>query len=512
MGLQQVGTSLTQFLVGAISAVIGLTVVLALTGFLVIRLFEIDPIPYQVAAARIISGGRVVSFEESIPPRLADNLEVQDIERVDTDGDGFREWLVFYKFDTLRTGSSRAPTLGAIYDSDRGNPPVIFPYLLRAPNRDYLSEGEVHFEQVEITDVTDFADIKPMELLIWGDSGGLRTELTIFRLGIPNSADWDFPRDERPLYEVIGFFRGSGGVAFDPNTMMVTVTDRDGFERSQLAVKTIYRLNNVSGTYLDVPQGASLTAATLGAPASSTIDFAYGKPEDVFDTSFPEKILLGFYQALADPSLHVAPLSWDPKLFLEPGSRAAIEFENNFLPYFGFPNNGQTVRDLSVTRLNYFPRTELVEARDTVLGEQPQRATIQVSFNAFLDDKFVSSDVISFELVVHSGQWKISRRVDINDSDASTASPPGCATPPHAIAIGPTKATSVVNRTVTFYGDRSSGAQGIKEYRWDFGDGQSATGSIVTHQYAQAKDYSAILTVTDNAGCTGSAMIMVHVP
>lgn len=514
MSLQQVGTSLTQFLVGAITAVISLTVVLALTGYLVIRLFNIDPIPYQIGLARLVSGGRVVSFDESIPSRLADNLTVQRIERVDTDGDGFREWLVFYKFDKFeeaeavpRRAPSRAPTLGVIYDSDRGNPPVIFPYVLRTPDRDYLSEGAVDFEQVEITNL--FKDNVP-ELLIWGNSGGLKTELTIFRLGVPNSEPWDFPRDERPLYEVIGFFRGSGGVEFDAETKQVTVVDRGGFERSQLAVKTTYELNPVTGSYLSVPPGQSLTAARLSAPSSAFIDFAVDPPQDIFNTPFPEKVVLAFYQALWNPAL-----GWNPADFLARDGRAAIEFRNKFLPYFGFPSNGVEIKEVHVTQLNYFTAQERIGARDTVLGEEPQQIVVEVSFEARLDNNtgFVRSnpEVLSYLVIVEEGQWRISHRVDGEGAAVAPSSEANCDLL-RVVAVGPGKGDVIVDRTATFFGNQSSSPSGIRDFRWDFGDGQTANGSIVNHQYGSPGSYNVTLTVTDNANCVRSTTITAFIP
>lgn len=48
-------------------------------------------------------------------------------------------------------------------------------------------------------------------------------------------------------------------------------------------------------------------------------------------------------------------------------------------------------------------------------------------------------------------------------------------------------------------------------YVWDFGDGQTATGQIVTHSFAAAGDYQVTLTVTDGYGNTGSTTQTVDV-
>lgn len=51
----------------------------------------------------------------------------------------------------------------------------------------------------------------------------------------------------------------------------------------------------------------------------------------------------------------------------------------------------------------------------------------------------------------------------------------------------------------------------IVSFRWDFGDGQSASGETVTHQYANDGTFTVILTVRDNAGnetvCTATVAV-----
>jgi len=55
-------------------------------------------------------------------------------------------------------------------------------------------------------------------------------------------------------------------------------------------------------------------------------------------------------------------------------------------------------------------------------------------------------------------------------------------------------------------GDGSSDADGtIANYAWDFGDGSVATGPRVAHTYATVGEFLIRLTVTDDAGATGTA-------
>jgi PKD repeat protein len=54
---------------------------------------------------------------------------------------------------------------------------------------------------------------------------------------------------------------------------------------------------------------------------------------------------------------------------------------------------------------------------------------------------------------------------------------------------------------ITFDASDSHSPNGeIVEYRWSFGDGEWATGQVVTHRYWYGGDYPVTLTVTDEAG------------
>ena len=83
-------------------------------------------------------------------------------------------------------------------------------------------------------------------------------------------------------------------------------------------------------------------------------------------------------------------------------------------------------------------------------------------------------------------------------------------TPPVADAGGPYEWSA--GEAIHFDGSASRDVDGdIVEWRWDFGDGSSATGSKVTHGYAGGGAYTAILTVTDSGGASHSASAAVHV-
>jgi PKD repeat protein len=83
--------------------------------------------------------------------------------------------------------------------------------------------------------------------------------------------------------------------------------------------------------------------------------------------------------------------------------------------------------------------------------------------------------------------------------------------PPVARATA-TPASGTAPLAVAFDGSSSSDTDGtIASYGWTFGDGGTATGPAPNHTYANAGNYSAQLTVTDNQGATGTSTVAISV-
>ncbi|SFB43324.1 Serine protease, subtilisin family [Amycolatopsis marina] len=61
------------------------------------------------------------------------------------------------------------------------------------------------------------------------------------------------------------------------------------------------------------------------------------------------------------------------------------------------------------------------------------------------------------------------------------------------------------NTGCTFDASASTDDTGIESYAWDFGDGNTGTGETVRHNYSQAGNVTATLTVTDADGLTDAA-------
>jgi PKD repeat protein len=93
----------------------------------------------------------------------------------------------------------------------------------------------------------------------------------------------------------------------------------------------------------------------------------------------------------------------------------------------------------------------------------------------------------------------------------STTTTPVANNKPPVAKAGPDQATQTLI-TLTFNGSGSSDPDGtIATSIWTFGDGTSASGLVVTHQYAAAGTYTATLAVADNRGAvaTDTARITV---
>ncbi|MCL4295652.1 MAG: PKD domain-containing protein [Anaerolineae bacterium] len=494
---------------------------LVTTALFLVLLFRINPFPFIRANAETMGLGQLVNFDTAfangLPDAVSANIGVVNVVRADTDADDFQEWVVFYLFDKRAQNS---PIHGAVYDNDRGNPPVIFPYQLQAPDRNYLSEQQVFGPNLTVQEVAadqngpNGANVP--EIIVQGGY-----ELTIFRFK-ENSDPWSFPTDSPARYQPIGFFRGNGGVSINLNQGaaaygQVTVIDRNGFERSQLAVRSVYGL--VTGpdgnqTYLDpIPPLGGVGTPRLAAPILSTVDFHPAPPDEIFNTPFPEKIVLGFYAATcgaADNSLcnsdTVDPdLSWRPPTgslndFLAGEALAAFDAGNP--GYFSLPAFSAN-SNILVSQLRYYPQLETDPdllatggGRDVVTGEQGQSGCVGINFTV----NGSASQEAYYQLGLSAGQWKILRRVP-----NCVQIPPQFCTFRLEAQPAPQTVQVPVIFLVTVY-DETGASIPAGAITWEFGDGNpsiSGSGSgaaAAQHAYDAAGNFNVIVRGTDNRG------------
>ncbi len=111
------------------------------------------------------------------------------------------------------------------------------------------------------------------------------------------------------------------------------------------------------------------------------------------------------------------------------------------------------------------------------------------------------NDPMAFSVTTLDSKGIESQKSNILLLDPSTLPINTSPTPDALLAvIKPIPASGKVPLTVSFAGTDSTGD--IASYSWEFGDGSTATGSLVSHNYSVAGTYTATLHVADNNGAT----------
>ena len=86
----------------------------------------------------------------------------------------------------------------------------------------------------------------------------------------------------------------------------------------------------------------------------------------------------------------------------------------------------------------------------------------------------------------------------------------GVANQPPTAAASATPNSGIAPLVVNFDSAGSSDPDGsIASYAWAFGDGGTGTGATTSHTYQNPGSYTAVLTVTDNLGATGTASVAI---
>ncbi|MFW8600176.1 Ig-like domain-containing protein [Desulfobacterota bacterium M19] len=179
---------------------------------------------------------------------------------------------------------------------------------------------------------------------------------------------------------------------------------------------------------------------------------------------------------------------------------------------------------------NYIPQAEI--KADVVSGTAPLAVSFDASASHDIDGTidtwqwdFGDGDTGSGAIVNHTftvaGTYVVTLKVIDNGSAAATAttsitvSPQGdkitssASVPQAVITATPTKADS---SNVAFDAYSSSDTNGtIVSYKWNFGDGDTATGDYAEHKYLNPGDYNVVLTVVDDSNASSQDSMTISV-
>ncbi len=246
------------------------------------------------------AGKGAIDFEEIFEARRNDENQVVSTTELDVDGDSEEEWVVLYRYDPyLEEDWDNTPVQAIVYDALPCDPPLIHNWTLPFPDNDYLGEGARI--RVFLDDWLDSSDARetPEELVFYGE--GPANTLSIYRFHDYNE---NFPcrpvDDSKQGFSLLGFFRSNGRILWDvrenedgSKTTIVTTFQRTAYERSQLAIKSVYApLETAVG---DTFIGAN--GRTIG-PQEQTVAFMFGTPDEPVESPYPEKAVAAFFLAL----------------------------------------------------------------------------------------------------------------------------------------------------------------------------------------------------------------------
>ncbi len=164
---------------------------------------------------------------------------------------------------------------------------------------------------------------------------------------------------------------------------------------------------------------------------------------------------------------------------------------------------GETGIDLSWTDQSAYETGFRIERKSG--GSFAEIATVAANTTAYSDTGLVSGTAYTYRVFAYNAAGDSPAS---NEATATTGVPN---TPPTAVAEA-TPLSGPAPLDVNFTGSNSSDADGtITSYAWDFGDGTTASIADPTHTYQNEGEYTAVLTVTDDAGATDTDTVMISV-
>ena len=221
---------------------------------------------------------------------------VGQVQRLNVDGEGRKEWLVFFHVDVVAGDEDGSPVIAAVYwpvsDDDKRVPPHLVPALLWQPSLGYLC---LHTCEADMEDVISEGH-RGEELVIRDKLGEDTVGVAIFRWKGDQETAMG-PEEELAIgrFEPLGHFRGDS-IEVEKDKVIVIHKHHD---RSDLAAKETYQPEN-GRYYIQAVRDVDDSSDELDSPHEAEIVFAPGPPARPADVELPEKLVLAFYQNFHD--------------------------------------------------------------------------------------------------------------------------------------------------------------------------------------------------------------------
>ena len=310
----------------------------------------------RVGLAKSSTQDRIINFLDISP----DVGTIRNVFRLDTDNDKSKEWVVFFKHEAKAYSA-------AVYDVEQCSFPRIVTYPLSPVDNDYVAEEmyDSFTNPWSGPTLSNLDGALPAPVLVILSRDG--QTLNIFQWVDLAGRSCDEAAAGARKYQVIGTFRGNGGVTL--NGKRVVVKDRNGFERSQLAIERTYELE--AGAFLQ-PDGS------LRPHIEAKVTFQFDQAKDLRDTFYPEKAVLAFYLALfqKDGAKSDAGAAWQPQDYLSQGKLTPAN-QTPGQPYalvsstFGLEGERAAMKAARVVGISYAPDVA------AELAHQPQQVTVE---------------------------------------------------------------------------------------------------------------------------------------
>jgi hypothetical protein len=229
-------------------------------------------------------------FPEDLPT-------IGQAQRLNVDGAGIKEWLVFYHIDLVDGNPDGSPTAAAVYrpvlQRDGRVPPHLIPALIWLPDQGYVC---LYTCEADMLDAIS-GDPAGEELVIWDKRGDDTVGVAIFRwqADLETAGEREGEKPTKGGFVPLGHFRGDS-IEVVRDSVKVIRKHRD---RSDLAAQEIYT-PQFGRYYREQVRHVDDPVVQLLSPQEAEIVFTPGPPENPAQVKLPEKLVLAFYQNFRD--------------------------------------------------------------------------------------------------------------------------------------------------------------------------------------------------------------------